>query len=566
MSKRIIALITAVIMTSQMLSPVMTYGETAEETESAVLTDDQVTSGAAVIETVETDEETAVEEDIETAAESETANDSAFTEEIISADFSESGSCGDNLTYTYDSDTYTLTISGTGDMYDYESYPDYAPWYTLKSKITSVIIEDGVTSIGNYAFYYCYFLTSVTIPDSVTSIGESAFRDCTCLASVTIPESVTSIGESAFYDCISLASITIFGSIKSMGKSVFEGCLFETAGPVGGGYDFELGSTESIPKYAFYNCTSLTNIVIPDSTVEIGFWAFYGCTGLTSVTIPDSVTKIDSTAFYKCSNLKYVYCYEGSTADDDSIYSFSGSSNVTIVYIDDISSITTETTTETTTEVTESGSCGNKLTYTYYSGTHTLVISGKGTMTDYSYSDYAPWYDLRGKIKSVIIEDGAKSIGSYAFYKCTGLTSITISDSVESIGESAFSYCTSLTSITIPDRVISIDTGTFMGCTGLVSITIPDSVTSINSYAFRGCSNLKYVYYYKGSAADDVSIYSYSYSSDVTLVYLEGAESTTSGSCGDDLTYTYDSDTYILTISGTGAMYDYTYDMVYFER
>ena len=104
----------------------------------------------------------------------------------ITANAASSGTCGDNLTWTLD-DSGTLTISGTGDMYDY-TWSTPSPWYSSRSSIKTVIIENGVTSIGYRAFYDCSSLTSITIPDSVTSIGDWAFEDCSNLTSITIPQ------------------------------------------------------------------------------------------------------------------------------------------------------------------------------------------------------------------------------------------------------------------------------------------------------------------------------------------------------------------------------------------
>ena len=111
-----------------------------------------------------------------------------------------SGSCGDNVTWTYTESTKTLTIQGSGAMENY--YVGSTPWYDFRTNIQIIVIEDGVTSIGEAAFYGCSGLTSVTIPNSVTSIGSGAFYYCSGLTSVTIPNSVTSIRESAFAYCI----------------------------------------------------------------------------------------------------------------------------------------------------------------------------------------------------------------------------------------------------------------------------------------------------------------------------------------------------------------------------
>ena len=171
---------------------------------------------------------------------------SAFADEATA-----SGTCGDNLTWTLDSEG-TLTISGRGAMTDY-SNDSKAPWFNSCSSIKSAIIESGVTSIGNYAFSGCSSLKSVTIPDSVTSIGTGVFGGCSSLTSVTIPNSVTSISENAFRYCDSLTSVTIPHGVTSIGD------------------------------YAFCDCTNLTSITIPESVTSIGYSAFSSCENLTDV-------------------------------------------------------------------------------------------------------------------------------------------------------------------------------------------------------------------------------------------------------------------------------------------
>ena len=249
----------------------------------------------------------------------------------LAADRVASGTCGaegdgSNLTWTLDSEG-VLTISGSGDMHDYD-LPG-APWYGSRSRVKSAVIAEGVTSIGSHAFYYCESLTSVTIPDSVTSIGEQAFYYCRSLTSVTIPDSVTSIGERAFQGCESLTSVTIPDGVTSIGDSAFSGCTSLTSVTIQDGVT-SIGkgafsncksltsvtipdSVTSIGDWAFSNCSSLTSVTIPDSVTSIGDGAFASCTSLTSVTIPDSVTSINNGAFYDCSSLTDVY-YAGSEA------------------------------------------------------------------------------------------------------------------------------------------------------------------------------------------------------------------------------------------------------------
>ena len=190
-----------------------------------------------------------------------------------------SGTCGENLTWTL-SDEGVLTISGTGAMTDYSSS---APWYSSRSSITSVIISDGVTSIGYGAFYDCSSLTSVTIPNSVTSIGYRAFEDCSSLTSVTIGNSVTSIGSSAFSGCNSLPVIDNIRYADTY--------LVEAVDKTFSAYTIKDG-TIWIGSSAFADCSSMTSVIIPNSVTSIGGGAFYDCTSLSSLTIPNNVTSI----------------------------------------------------------------------------------------------------------------------------------------------------------------------------------------------------------------------------------------------------------------------------------
>ena len=181
----------------------------------------------------------------------------------------------DNLTWTLDADG-KLTISGTRAMKDYSSSEGNQSPVRKNSNVKKVVIEDGVTSIGSYAFASCNNLTSITISDSVTSIGNRAFVSCTSLTSITIPESVTNIEDYAFEWCSGLSNVTIPNSITSIGTGVF------------------------------HRCSSLTSITIPDSVTSIGNSTFSYCINLTSITIPNSVTSIGAYAFRNCSSLKTI--------------------------------------------------------------------------------------------------------------------------------------------------------------------------------------------------------------------------------------------------------------------
>ena len=239
----------------------------------------------------------------------------------------DSGTCGleggngGNLTWTL-YDTGELVIDGTGEIAPYSK--GTAPWYKNRLIISSVTIHDGVTSIGDYAFYYNIKLEAVSIPDTVRTIRESAFDNCTKLVNVTIPEGVTAIREYAFYGCSSLTSVNIPEGVTSIGYSAFEGCSSLTSVSIPEG-------VTSIGVFAFSGCSSLTSVSIPEGVTSIGWAAFRGCSSLTSVNIPEGVTSIGSDAFRECSSLAIVSIPEGVTSIDRS--AFNGCSSLTSVSI-----------------------------------------------------------------------------------------------------------------------------------------------------------------------------------------------------------------------------------------
>ena len=393
-----------------------------------------------------------------------------------------SGICGvegDNLTWELSCDS-VLTISGTGAMSDY-SYSSSVPWYSYRSSIKSVVITDGVTSIGEAAFVYCTGLTSVTIPNSVTSIGEMAFYYCTVLTSVTIPNSVTSIGRWAFEGCTGLTSIDVASDNSNYCSE--DGVLFNKdkttliryPGGKQGSYTIP-NSVTSIGGGAFAFCKGLTSVTIPNSVTSIESDAFRYCTGLTSVTIPNSVTSIGDWAFSDCSGLTSI-----NVASDNSNYCsvdgvlFNKDKTTLIQYPGGKQGAYTIPNSVT--------SIGNNA---FYECTGLTSVTIPNSVT--SIGEWAFAY-CRG-LTSVTIPNSVTSIGRDAFYNCSGLTSVTIGNSVTSIGDGAFSGCSGLTSIEIPNSVTSIGSSAFWGCSGLTSVTIGNSVTSIGGSAFHRCTGL----------------------------------------------------------------------------
>ena len=314
----------------------------------------------------------------------------------VSVAAEDSGTCGDNLTWTLD-DIGTLTISGTGDMYDEPS------WTFLKSDVYEVIIEDGVTSIGNDAFRNCQQLREVNIPNSVTSIGDMAFSDCKWLCEVIIPDNVTTIGERAFAGCEQLHTVYIPDSVTSIGNGVFSYCTRLTDIPVGsnnqnysnvGGSLFNKDETELI-QYA--TGKNDEEYIIPDGVTSIRNYAFAGSDSLTTITIPDSVTNIGDWVFDFCFSL----------------------TNITVN--------------------------SNNPNFSTVDGN--LFNKDKTELIQYA---------LGKSNEEYIIPNGVTSIGKRAFLGCNNITSVTIPNSVTDIEERAFADCESLSTVVISDSVTTI--------------------------------------------------------------------------------------------------------------
>ena len=447
-----------------------------------------------------------------------------------------SGYCGPNVTYTYNSSTKELVISGEGPMTDYD-YND-SPFYN--SDIKSVVIGDGVTTIGNYAFYNCTNLSSITIPDSVTTIGSDAFYNCYNLTNITIPDSVTTISNSAFYNCSNLSSILIPDSVTTIGSSAFyntayynnssnwennvlyiDNYLIKAKTSLSGSYTIKDG-TKVIANNAFSGCTNLTSITIPDSVTTIGNYAFSGCTNLASAAIGAGVTLMGSSVFNGCPNLTELmirtkeipaYAFQNLTAlktvnlsegvEKIGNYAFSGCTYLETINIPD-------SVTFVGIEILKNTAWFN------YRGKGLIVLDG-----------WAYGYKGSDENVTVVFDETVKAIAKDTFksqsnivafevnennlvyssengilfnkdkteliaYPCGKTDSeYVIPDTVEIIHNRAFYNNDNLSKVTLGNSATTIDDYAFYDCGNLRDITIGNGVTNIGDYAFYNCNSLR---------------------------------------------------------------------------
>lgn len=442
-----------------------------------------------------------------------------------------SGVCGAdedhaNLTWVFDEATGTLTISGTGEMDNYTApYHDpepvflladetsseneqdentgeedekdeyLPPWEALKEDIFTVILEEGVTSLGSYAFYECTSLESIHLPESLTKLGEYAFSGCYQLNFVEIPSKITSIPEGIFEANEALSDISLPDTITEIGAKAFEYCGFTQFNvPV---------SVKTIGEYAFYDCLQMKEVFLPDDLENIGEWAF-ASTGLIQIEIPQNITALKRT-FTDCEDLEQVTLPHGLiTLGNETFWKCSSLNTVTLP--DSVQEIGFHAFAECT-SLTDIRLSAN------------LTVIGDGAFCDCT------------KLRTIEIPEGVTLIERDAFRDCENLFYVGLSDSVKTIGDDAFGStaietidlsnvtdlgklafagcdqlksvqlsdqlteikkrtfinCTSLTDINIPDSAAAIGEGAFMNCGSLPSVALPDGITNIGDSAFAGC-------------------------------------------------------------------------------
>ncbi|MDO4459704.1 MAG: fibronectin type III domain-containing protein [Clostridia bacterium] len=418
-------------------------GETSEEesSEETFEVPTEVSEEEAEILTEEPTEESSTDPTEEPADESSKETSEGENPELNDEDSKDeenleaptSGYCGENVTWTFNTSSHELVISGEGPMYNIRDVDDLDQiWFRHRKDIYKVTVNPGVTTIGESVFHECVNLTSVSLPETISIIEAFSFYSCKSLTNINIPYGVTVIGTSAF----------------------------------------------SI-------CKSLTELTLPNSLIRIEDNVFNQCENLRFINIPLSVEYIGADAFRLCNNLE----------------------NIAIEYC---------------------GANNNSLKFTADNRTGELVIRNSGKMEDWSLTEAPSWFAWKEMFATVVIKNGATSIGNYAFWRFTNLKNVTIGTGVTTIGDYAFSNCEQVTEIVIPNGVTSIGDYAFSDCKNLKIVTIPSSVTSIGEHAFDGSEN-------------------------VTLVYTDYY-----GYCGDNIIWTLDSATGDFELKGTGSIEDRT--------
>ena len=434
------------------------------------------------------------------------------------------GACGANLTWKLNS-AGVLTISGSGPMDDFRY--GTAPWKDQNDDIKSVVIEDGVTSVGDSAFYWCRELTNVTLPDTLTVIADQAFESCNKITTVKMSKNVESIGSWAFYGCDSLMSIELPDTLKRIEDLAFHDCKSLTVLNIPASVEYinedrtfagsnkltAINVAEGNPYYmsvdgVLYNKDQTTLIVypagktgrsftIPETVKKVNGYAFYWNGIIESISVPGSVETIGGDAFAGCKKLTSISFSEGHISIGTTAFH----------QCNTLPSITFPASLQR---------LGDDMFESCYELKEILVAEGSesfksvdGVLFDASGKTLVA-YPV-GKVQGTYsVPEGVESIGDYAFLYGQNLVNVTFPDSLLMIGTASFNGCNKLTGIVFPKNLVSIDDRAFSSCDGLTSIEIPESVTSLGGGAFSWCDKLltvtikgQYTAYDKYSGAFD---------------------------------------------------------------
>ncbi len=491
------------------------------------------------------------------------------------------GSYGSNCTYTLDTGTGRLEITGKGPL----PQDSAGVWWSNKQHIKSITIGEGFTSVGVGAFQYYSNLVNVTLPSTLTRLGDDAFYSCISLKTINLPIGLKEIGDSSFSGCVSLGNVTLPSSLMYIGGSAFYACASLTDITVPGNATLGQGlftkcsglksvtigaGITEIPIQAFAYCTSLTSLSLPDTVAVINFSALQGCSALTRFTIPAGVTEIGWQDFNSCTGLTDLGVAPGSpfTVKDGILYNGDGT---TLIYcplgktavtvpegvtsiasyaFDNHMMLTSVTLPQSLTLVHGFNNCpaltkvelGGAVTITnaFGCGLKAVTIPDSVRLIEYSFN--------YGALENVTFGSGLETI-SNSFKECRNLkavqfplslrriefsfrrapfTSLTIPGHIEKVD---FSFSeTPLTALVIEEGVQTV-TRSFCNISGLTDITLPESISDISG-SFEGCTSL-YEVNFKGAAPKIYPIYpssnSGAFARNATLYYMDGKAGWTVG-------------------------------------
>ena len=422
-----------------------------------------------------------------------------------------SGVFGDGFTWSFEDGV--LVIEGSGAMQNFTS--STTPWNAYIRELEKVVISEGITSIGNWAFFGST-ASEFVLPSSLVSIGDHAFDQCSNLTQITLPTSLESIGEQAFYFCRFLTEIEIPDSVKTLDAGVFYGCkrlasvklpsALSTI-PMEAFYgcsalaEIDLPDTlTAIQTGAFKNCSALREIVIPNSVTDLFGNAFQGCTALESVSLPSALKVLTGGVFYGCSALKTIALPNALETIQSSAFAKCSALEeihlpASVNSVDDFAFINCSSLQKIS--VDEQNASYSSIDGHLYNKEKTILVRYAPAANDTVFAvpdtlEEIGTYACHGAVnlKRLILSDSTVLIGESAFYECAALESIEFGENLECIDDDAFSGCASLKSVVLPESLQVLGSCAFQGCLSMTSLVFLGCPTQIGMLAFDGCTSL----------------------------------------------------------------------------
>lgn len=362
------------------------------------------------------------------------------------------GVCGENMTYTLDLNTKTLTITGTGEMDDFGQSGEFmihpagaSEWHLYHDRIETIRIEEGVTTVGNQAFYNFSALTRVELPESLTKIGSSAFAGCVKLPEIRLPSNLQDLAGHALYKCENIKSLTIPAALTEFSPLSVSGCIGLSAFDVAEGNpafavrDGILFSKDGSILVCYPQGKDGDSYAVPDEVKEIGDAAFQAAK-IKTISLPDGLIKLGDGAFVGSGLTEFILPTTVSAVPEDLL-----------------------------------GSCAALGKVTLHEG---VTAIGDGAFFECA------------ALEKIDLPAGLQRIGNYAFCFCTALREATLPEGLTELGYNAFPH-TAISSVTIPAKITVLDNGLFAYCEHLSEVKLHDGITSLGSDLFEGCTALE---------------------------------------------------------------------------